>query len=68
MEAQEAKRLRKETFGKPCSHETIEMEYESGIELGYMACTTCGTEFLNKKVWAKMLTNLQQIAVPSLAS
>ena len=65
MEAQEAARLRKETFGKPCSHETIEKEFELGIELDEWVCPKCGTEFVSKKVWAKMLTNLQQSVVAS---
>ncbi len=63
MEAQEAKKLRKETFGKSCNHEVIEMEYESGSELGYMACTTCGAEFLDKKVWSKLREYLELVVV-----
>ncbi len=59
MEAQEAKRLRQETFGKSCIHEAVEMEYEAGIELGYMACTDCGTEFLDREKWGKIRENLQ---------
>ena len=65
MEAQEALRLRKETFGNPCSHETIEKEFELGVETTEWVCPKCGTEFVSKKVWAKILTNLQQDVVSS---
>ena len=60
MEAQEALRLRKETFGKPCTHDAIEKEYELGVEIEIWTCIKCGTEFINQKVWTKIRQNLQQ--------
>ncbi len=60
MEAQDATRLRRETFGKPCMHEAIEKEYKQRVEIEEWACSKCGTEFVNKEVWAKIRQNLQQ--------
>ncbi len=63
MEAHDAFRLRRETFGKPCMHEAIEKEYEQGVETEEWACSMCGTEFVSQKVWAKIRQNLQKSTV-----
>ncbi|GAC1653921.1 MAG: hypothetical protein NVS4B12_25820 [Ktedonobacteraceae bacterium] len=64
MEAQEAFRLRKETFGKLCMHRAIEKEYEQGVETKEWVCSECGTEFVSKEVWAKIRRNQPQ-SIPS---
>ncbi len=60
MEAKEAFRLRRETFGKPCIHGAVEKEYANGLDTGIWVCPKCGTEFGSRNVWAKILRNQQQ--------
>ncbi len=51
MEAQEAFRLRRETFGQPCIHTTLVREYDEGKDVGAWACTACGSEFAKWDAW-----------------
>ena len=53
MEAEEAFRRRRETFGKPCPHTTVEKEYEHGLEIEAWVCSECGSEFGSREVWEK---------------
>ncbi len=55
MDAEEAQRLRKEWFGKPCSHVQIEKEGKQGREMNEYACLTCGSEFVSREAWEKLL-------------
>ena len=55
MDAKEAQNLRKEAFGKPCSHLQIEKEEKQGREMNEYVCLTCGSEFGSRKVWEKIL-------------
>ena len=57
MDAKEAQRLRKESFGKPCGHSQIEKEEQQGSEMYVYACLECGAEFVSRKVWEKILRN-----------
>lgn len=60
MEAKEAFRLRRETFGKPCSHSAIEKEYEQDSDTGEWVCSDCGSEFVSQEMWEKLLQNRKQ--------
>ncbi len=60
MEAKDAFRLRKETFGQSCIHATIEKEYNQGVDVHAWVCSKCGTEFGNKEVWEKIHQNQKQ--------
>ncbi len=55
MDAEEAQRLRREWFGKPCRHVQIEKEEIRGREMNEYVCLTCGSEFGSRKVWEKLL-------------
>jgi DNA-directed RNA polymerase subunit RPC12/RpoP len=55
MDAKEAQCLRKEWFGKPCSHLQIEKEEKQGREMNEYVCLICGSEFGSRKVWEKLL-------------
>ncbi len=57
MDAKEAQRLRRESFGKPCSHSQIEKEEQQGREMYVYVCLTCGSEFVSREVWEKILHN-----------
>jgi len=60
MEAKEAFRLRRETFGQLCIHVTIVKEYEQDKDIGEWVCPQCGTEFAKREVWEKIHQNQQQ--------
>lgn len=53
MEAEEAFRRRRETFGRPCPHIHVEEEYEHGLATGTWVCSECGSEFRSREVWEK---------------
>ena len=55
MDAKEAQRLRRESFGKPCSHSQIEKEEQQGREMYVYACLTCGSEFVSREIWEKII-------------
>jgi hypothetical protein len=60
MEAQEAFRRRKETFGKPCVHTSVENLFAQGVYVHVWVCIECGTEFGSYAMWEKLLRNQQQ--------
>jgi len=60
MEAKEAFRLRRETFGQLCIHAIIVKEYDQGKDIGEWVCPECGTEFAKWDVWEKINRNQQQ--------
>ena len=59
MEANEAFKRRRETFGQPCMHETIVKEYDQGKDIGIWVCAACGSEFTKRDVWEKIRQNRQ---------
>ncbi len=65
MEMEEAFKLRRETFGRPCLHTDIEREYDQGSDTGEWVCTTCGSEFVDREVWEKLLQNQEQTSLTS---
>ena len=64
MDAKEAQNLRKELFGKPCSHLQIEKEEKQGREMSEYVCMECGSEFASRKVWEKILETRKALSNP----
>ncbi len=60
MDAQEARRLRHEWFGKSCAHTHIEQETGTGVPSETCVCTTCGAEFAKRDMWEKLRVNIQR--------
>jgi len=59
MEAHEARRLRREWFGKPCDHPMVEREIGQGIPATMCVCPMCGSEFVKREIWEKIRVNCQ---------
>ncbi len=54
MDAKEAYIRRRDFFGKPCNHPSIEKEREQGVDIDEYVCAVCGSEFAKKEIWEQI--------------